>query len=183
MPRRTFGVKQSAQMQFVLLCLDGSHAGSCIRLGDSGALLIMDAVDIKTRSRIMAAVRQKGTKPEMILRRELHRLGFRYLINDRRLPGSPDLVFPKYRAAIFVHGCFWHRHECKYSTVPETRRKFWEEKFLANRTRDRKKVSKLLKSGWRVKIVWECRLRGDRQRIRAYIAKVSKWLLSGDASM
>jgi DNA mismatch endonuclease (patch repair protein) len=141
----------------------------------------MDTVDKKTRSRIMATVGQKGTKPEVILRRELHRLGFRYLGNDKRLPGSPDLVFPKYRTVIFVHGCFWHRHGCKYSTMPKTRRKFWEKKFLANRKRDRRKVSKLRKSGWRVKVVWECRLRGDKRKIQTYISRLSKWLLNEKA--
>jgi DNA mismatch endonuclease, patch repair protein len=141
----------------------------------------MDTVDKKTRSRIMATVGQKGTKPEMFLRRELHRIGFRYLVNDKRLPGSPDLVFPKYRAVIFVHGCFWHRHGCEYSTMPETRRKFWEKKFLANRTRDRRKVYKLRKSGWRIKIVWECRLRGDKRKIQTYISRLSKWLLNEKA--
>jgi DNA mismatch endonuclease (patch repair protein) len=138
----------------------------------------MDTVDKKTRSRIMASVGQKGTKPEMILRRELHRMGFRYLVNDKRLPGSPDLVFPKYHAAIFVHGCFWHRHGCKYSTVPETRREFWEEKFLANRTRDRRKLSNLRKSGLRVKVVWECWLRGDKRKIQTCVSRLSNWLLN-----
>lgn len=142
----------------------------------------MDTVDQRTRSKIMAAVGQKGTKSEMILSKEFHRIGFRYLVNDKRLPGSPDLVFAKYRAVIFVHGCFWHRHGCKYSTMPKTRREFWEEKFIANRTRDKINVSKLRKSGWRVKVVWGCRLIGGKQKIQAYISRVSKWLLKGDQS-
>ena len=81
-------------------------------------MLPMDTVSKAIRAKIMASVAQKGTKPEMALRRELHRLGFRYVVNDCRLPGSPDLVFPKHRAVIFVHGCFWHRHGCRYSTTP-----------------------------------------------------------------
>jgi len=148
------------------------------RLNDSEPVSLMDTVDKRTRSRIMATVGQEGTKPEMALRKELHRIGFRYLVNDKRLPGSPDLVFPKYHAIIFVHGCFWHRHGCKYSTMPKTRRKFWEDKFLANKTRDKKKVSKLRKSGWRVKVVWECELRGDKAKNQVYISRLSKWLLT-----
>lgn len=137
----------------------------------------MDTVDKKTRSKIMASVGQKDTKPEMILRRELHRIGFRYLLNDKNLPGSPDLVFPKYHAVIFVHGCFWHRHGCKYSTSPKTRKKFWEEKFLENRIRDKNKIYILRKNGWRIKVVWECKLKGNRQKTQVYILRLSKWLL------
>lgn len=142
---------------------------------------MMDTVDKGTRSRIMASVGQSDTKPEMTLRRELHRMGFRYTVNDKRLPGSPDLVFAKYRAAIFVHGCFWHGHGCKYSTIPETKREFWREKFRANRARDKRGLSRLRRSGWRAKVVWECRLRGDRRRFQAYVSGVSRWLRSGNA--
>jgi DNA mismatch endonuclease (patch repair protein) len=126
----------------------------------------------------MASVGQRDTKPEMTLRKELHHRGFRYSVNDPRLPGSPDLTFPRYRAAVFVHGCFWHRHGCKYSTVPKTRMKLWEEKFLANMARDRRNVAKLRRMGWRVKTVWECKLRGDRPMIQDHISGVSRWLLS-----
>jgi len=141
----------------------------------------MDTVDKKTRSRIMASVGQKDTKPEIALRRELHRIGFRYLVNDKRLPGSPDLVFPKYRAVIFVHGCFWHRHGCKYSTTPKSRKKFWENKFLANKIRDKNKLYILRKSGWRIKVVWECKLKGNKHKTQIYVLRLSKWLLN-DAS-
>ena len=136
----------------------------------------MDTVDQSTRSKIMAAVGQKDTKPEMALRKALHRMGFRYVVNDKRLPGSPDLVFPKYRAAIFVHGCFWHHHGCKYSTIPQTRIEFWKEKFKANKKRDRRKISELRKQGWRVKVVWECRLKSNNKKVLRQVSNVAEWL-------
>jgi len=136
----------------------------------------MDTVDQRTRSKIMAAVGQKNTKPEMTLRKVLHAMGFRYVINDKRLPGSPDLVLPKYCTVIFVHGCFWHRHGCKYSTLPETRKEFWEEKFEANMKRDRRKISELRKRGWKVKVIWECQLRGNNNHVLIQVAGVAEWL-------
>ena len=119
----------------------------------------MDTVDTKTRSKIMKSVPQKDTKPEMRLRKALHGMGFRYRLHDKRLPGSPDLVFPKYKAVIFVHGCFWHRHGCKQTTTPSTREDFWKAKFEANVERDKKNVSDLEAAGWRVMTVWECELK------------------------
>ena len=142
----------------------------------------MDTVDNKTRSRIMAAVSQTSTKPEMILRKELHHLGFRYLINDKRLPGTPDLVFPKYHACIFVHGCFWHRHGCKYSTTPKTRKEFWEDKFETNMKRDRKSILELMERGWRVKIIWECQLKKKRNQIITLVSALSDWLRNQEAA-
>ena len=103
----------------------------------------------------MARVKQRNTKPELLLRRALHRLGFRYRVNDRRLPGSPDLVFPSRRAVIFVNGCFWHDHAgCRFATKPRTRVKFWREKFRENKKRDRRNYAALNDEGWRVLIVW-----------------------------
>ncbi|HEY9160214.1 MAG TPA: very short patch repair endonuclease [Desulfomonilia bacterium] len=136
----------------------------------------MDTVDKKTRSKIMSAVGQKNTKPEMTLRRALHNIGFRYVINDKRLPGSPDLVFPKYKAVIFIHGCFWHQHGCKYSTKPKTRKDFWQDKFEANKKRDRRNALEIRKLGWRVKIVWECQLRGDSNQVHKQVSAIIKWL-------
>ena len=107
----------------------------------------------------MKSVPQKDTKPEMRLRKALHGMGFRYRLHDKRLPGSPDLVFPKLKAVIFVHGCFWHRHGCKQTTTPATRKDFWEAKFNANVERDNKNVRELEEAGWRVMIVWECELK------------------------
>lgn len=136
----------------------------------------MDTVDKETRSKIMGSVRQRDTGPELCLRKALHRMGFRYRLHDKKLPGSPDLVFPKYKAVIFVHGCFWHRHGCKKTTTPSSRNEFWEAKFKANVERDSKNVRDLEGAGWRVMIVWECELNkfveGDLlEKIKLFLKK------------
>ena len=123
---------------------------------------MVDIVDRAVRSRMMARIGGKDTKPEMVLRRALHARGLRYRLHDRMLPGTPDLVFRRFGAVCFVHGCFWHRHqECPYATVPATRPDFWKAKFKGNVKRDRRTREELLDSGWRVAIVWECALRAD----------------------
>lgn len=122
-----------------------------------------DIVDKVTRSRMMAGIRGKDTRPEMVVRRALHARGFRYRLNVRSLPGAPDLVFPKRRAVIFIHGCYWHRHEgCRYATTPATNTEFWASKFAGNVARDARNVRDLRSAGWRVGIIWECALKGDR---------------------
>lgn len=128
----------------------------------------------------MASVGQRDTGPEMCLRRALHRLGLRYRLHDRKLPGSPDLVFPRFRSVVFVHGCFWHVHkECKFATEPASRKDFWREKFETNQKRDKKNYDFLLASGWRVLVVWECALKGKKdeelQKLGAYVLS---WLLT-----
>lgn len=121
-----------------------------------------DIVERATRSRIMARVGSRDTKPELVLRRALHARGFRYRLHVRKLPGTPDMVFHRFRAVCFVHGCFWHRHSgCSRATDPATRAEFWQAKFRANVERDCKMRKKLLESGWRVAVVWECALRGE----------------------
>src|SRR5579872_1205754 len=141
----------------------------------------MDTLDSQTRSRIMASVGQKNTAAELVLRRTLHKIGLRYKLHDRSLPGSPDLSFPRFHAVIFVHGCYWHSHGCYRSTVPKTRRRFWVEKFQANRLRDKRKTRSLLKGGWRVLTVWECALKGKTSRTSFDIADTVKaWLISSD---
>ena len=107
----------------------------------------MDTVDSQTRSKIMSRVGQKNTGTEILLRAALHRAGLRYRLHDRSLPGSPDLVFPRFRAVVFVHGCYWHSHGCYRSTVPKSWRQFWTAKFDANRSRDEKNLNLLLKVG------------------------------------
>lgn len=119
----------------------------------------MDTVSNVVRSNIMRSVRQKDTGPEVLLRKALHAQGFRYRVNLRSLPGSPDLVLPKRRAAIFVHGCFWHRHPgCKRATTPKSNAEFWQEKFQRNVERDARNVALLREMGWRVGVVWECEI-------------------------
>lgn len=141
----------------------------------------MDTVDKATRSKIMASVGQKDTGPEILLRSALHRRGLRYRLHDRSLPGSPDLVFPRFRTVIFVHGCYWHSHGCYRSTVPKTRKDFWSKKFEDNKERDERKIRQLLKHGWRVLIVWECALVGKTsQPINCIAGEVSAWLNGPD---
>ena len=110
------------------------------------------------RSRNMAAIKGKDTKPEMIVRRALHAAGFRYRLHQRDLPGSPDIVLTRLRTAVFVHGCFWHRHGCSRSTWPTTRAAFWRAKISGNQDRDRRVRHFLRDAGWKVEIVWECEL-------------------------
>lgn len=120
----------------------------------------MDVVDTKTRSRMMSGIKNKDTKPEILLRRYLHLKGFRFRLHVAKLPGKPDIVLPKYNLCIFVHGCFWHQHSgCRYATVPKSNTAFWHDKFLANIKRDDEAISNLLDKGWRLFIIWECGLR------------------------
>ncbi len=129
------------------------------------------------RSRNMSAIRGKDTKPEMVVRKELHRLGFRFRLHDRSLPGHPDLKLTKHRAVVFVHGCYWHRHSgCRYATTPATNREFWLDKLERNVERDREYMRELSDLGWRVAIVWECALRPRNRAITDPVEVLSKWL-------
>ena len=117
-----------------------------------------DIVDPATRSRMMSGIRGKNTKPELIVRKALHRAGLRFRLHAK-LPGKPDLVFPKYQAVVFVHGCFWHRHEgCRFATTPASNAAFWQEKFTSNMHRDAKVKQQLETLGWRVFVIWACTL-------------------------
>jgi len=122
-----------------------------------------DVLTREQRRHNMQRVRGRNTKPEMLLRRGLHARGFRYRLHRRGLPGRPDLVFPKHHAVIFVHGCFWHGHDCPLFKWPATRQEFWSEKIERNRARDRRVIEALKESGWRVLVVWECALRGPKR--------------------
>jgi DNA mismatch endonuclease (patch repair protein) len=120
----------------------------------------MDRITTEARSRIMAAVRGKDTTPERVVRSLLHRLGVRFRLHRKDLPGRPDIVLPARRMAIFVHGCFWHRHAgCKRTTSPASNREYWQAKFRANRARDRRNEKTLIALGWRVVVLWECETR------------------------
>ena len=130
----------------------------------------------------MAAVRSTNTKPEVFIRKLLHGAGFRFLLHDKRLPGRPDLVFPRYKAAIFVHGCFWHGHNCHLSKAPKTRPDFWASKIESNRTRDAVAYKALRNAGWRVAEIWECSLKGkSRLSLTSLLDATSDWL-KGDQS-
>jgi DNA mismatch endonuclease (patch repair protein) len=139
-----------------------------------------DIVDQKTRSRMMSGIGGKDTKPELILRSALHSRGYRYRLHDQKLPGRPDIVMPGRNIAIFVHGCFWHRHEnCRYATTPSTRPEFWTQKFERNVARDAEVVTILLGMGWRVAIVWECGLRPAA--FANSLNLLLKWIENSDA--
>ena len=113
----------------------------------------------------MSGIQGKNTKPELIIRKGLHALGFRYRTHDKRLPGKPDLVFARYHAVIFVHGCFWHGHKnCKDFRIPKTRSEWWREKLEGNVARDRKKQAELRKLGWKIKVIWACQLKSENKK-------------------
>lgn len=140
---------------------------------------MVDVVSPDVRSRMMAGIRGKDTKPELLLRSALHQAGFRFKLHERTLPGRPDLVFPRYGAVLFVHGCFWHGHRCHLFKWPSTRAEFWREKISRNKKIDKRAVVSLRKSGWRIGIVWECALKG-RERLDPpqVIAECTTWLRS-----
>ncbi len=127
----------------------------------------------------MSGIRGTDTKPELEIRRGLHRRGFRYRLHDRRLPGRPDLVFPGRKAVIFVNGCFWHGHDCHLFRWPRSRKAFWRSKITGNRLRDIATRTRLLDEGWRVCSVWECALKGrKRQPADSVVGRCAVWLAS-----
>lgn len=128
----------------------------------------LDPLTPAARSIRMGRIRHKDTQPELIVRREVSALGYRYRLHVSDLPGKPDLVFRKKRQVIFVHGCFWHRHaalSCRLARLPKSRLNFWEPKLTANAARDRRNMRLLRKTGWEVLVVWECQMR-DKERLR-----------------
>jgi len=132
-----------------------------------------DILSAEERSERMSRVRQEDTGPEMLVRRFLFRQGFRYRKNDRRYPGSPDIVLPKYRTVVFVHGCFWHGHPgCRAARLPRTRHEFWAKKISDNRARDARNIHLLEQDGWKVVVVWECELKSQEKRKRRLEALV-----------
>lgn len=124
----------------------------------------MDTLDKHKRSQLMAKVKQKNTEPEIIVRHFLYSEGFRYRINLESLPGSPDIVLPKYRTVIFVHGCFWHGHTCKAGHLPSSNLNYWELKIDKNMERDRRKIDELKLQGWNVIVIWQCEIKALKSR-------------------
>lgn len=140
-----------------------------------------DIVDEVTRSRMMAGIKSKNTKPEMIVRRGLHALGFRFRLHDRNLPGKPDLVLSRWRAVIFVHGCFWHGHDCHLFRWPASKQDFWRQKIATNQERDMEVEAALQHSGWRLLKIWECSIKGkSRIGLEAVMANAATWLGSDE---
>jgi len=145
---------------------------------------MVDVVDPATRSRMMAGIRSKNTKPEKQIRSALHQLGFRFRLNKVSLPGRPDLVFKKYNAVIFIHGCFWHGHDCPLFKWPSSNIAFWRNKIGQNRARDSEVLKALINTGWRVLVIWECALKGKAQtsELPNTIDNICQWLLRSDTS-
>jgi DNA mismatch endonuclease (patch repair protein) len=128
----------------------------------------MDIISREKRSLNMSKIKSKNTRPEIKVRSFLHQLGYRFRLHRNDLPGKPDIVLPKYKTVIFVHGCFWHRHQgCRYAYAPKSRVKFWEEKFQQNVARDRTKTEKLKQSGWFVMVIWECETKNNEKLLQS----------------
>jgi DNA mismatch endonuclease, patch repair protein len=139
-----------------------------------------DKVSPEVRSRIMASIKGKDTKPEMVIRRALHALGFRYRLHVKDLPGCPDIVLPKYKVVIMVNGCFWHGHDCHIANRPKSRSEYWEQKIAKNRARDGQSKSQLIELGWRVATIWECAIFGKFKMLIPDLSElISLWLKSG----
>jgi DNA mismatch endonuclease (patch repair protein) len=138
---------------------------------------VTDVLTAEQRQLNMSRIRDRDSKPEMLIRRGLHAKGLRYRLHVRRLPGRPDLVFAKHRAAVFVHGCFWHAHGCKLSKLPGTRQDFWRLKLEGNVERDQRAVAALQTAGWRVLVIWECALRGTAKLAeRAVLESAARYI-------
>lgn len=136
---------------------------------------MVDVVDSATRSRMMSGIKGKNTKPELLVRKYLHSRGLRFRLHAKELPGKPDLVFPKYKAVVFVHGCFWHQHAgCKYATTPSSRVSFWTNKLSENVVRDSYQIAALEGLGWRVFVVWECELQDSTKRLGSLYSEITK---------
>jgi len=139
---------------------------------------MVDVVDSATRSRMMSGIRGRNTQPEILIRSLLHRQGFRFRLHGSNLPGKPDIVLSRHHAVIFVHGCFWHGHDCSLFKWPKTRPEFWREKIGRNQQNDNRAKEALLANGWRVGIVWECALRGPGKNIDGVARSLTDWLRS-----
>lgn len=138
---------------------------------------VPDIVDPETRSRMMSGIRNKNTKPEMMVRQGLHRMGFRFRLHPEYVPGKPDLVLPRYRAAVYVHGCFWHSHQCHLFRFPSTRSDFWRAKFARNIERDQEVRRALREEGWRRLVIWECALKGKwRLDFDVVLSRTGHWI-------
>ncbi|HDK8955724.1 TPA: DNA mismatch endonuclease Vsr [Acinetobacter baumannii] len=142
---------------------------------------MVDIVDSATRSRMMSNIKGRNTKPELLIRSLLHEQGFRFRIHRKDLPGKPDIVLPKYKAIIFIHGCFWHGHQnCRLFKLPASRTEFWEAKISKNQENDLKAKELLLNSGWRICTIWECAVRRSKKDPVALMDILTTWLLGSE---
>lgn len=141
-----------------------------------------DVVSPAIRSRMMSGIRSKDTQHEIKIRKALHAAGFRYRLHRRDLPGTPDIALPRYRAVVFVHGCFWHGHDCHLFKWPSTRTDFWKDKIGKNRQRDSEVRAALSESRWRWLIIWECAIRGKhRLEFEYLVQQVTAWISTGSS--
>lgn len=143
-----------------------------------------DIVSPEKRSQMMAGIRGKDTKPELLIRKALHSQGFRYRLHEKKLPGKPDIVLPRYQSVIMINGCFWHQHNCHLFKWPSTRKEFWQEKISHNKIKDIENIAALENAGWRVLEIWECALKGKTKLLfEEVIDKTVNWLVSDDKNM
>ncbi len=144
-----------------------------------------DVVDKLTRSQMMSGIRSQNTKPEIIIRKALHARGFRYSLHPKGMPGKPDIVMPKWRVAVFVHGCFWHKHGCSLSKMPAANADFWKQKLEGNQSRDARVLGALAASGWRTATIWECAVRGKHALVRLphVLDELADWIRDHPDSM
>lgn len=138
----------------------------------------MDIVNKQKRSEMMSGIKGKDTRGELAIRKGLHKLGFRYQLHRKDLPGKPDLVFPKFHSVIFINGCFWHAHDCHLFKWPSSRPDFWKEKISSNKNRDAVNIAKYAELGWKALVIWECALKGKtRRNFNEVIHTTQNWLL------
>lgn len=140
-----------------------------------------DVHDRQTRSRNMAAIKGSNTKPELRVRKEFHRRGLRYSLKNKLIPGRPDLVLSKYRVAVFIHGCFWHRHHCNYFKLPKSNTEFWNNKINANVKRDTEVIRQITAAGYRILIIWECSFKGkNKEDPDVLFERILYWIRTED---
>ena len=138
-----------------------------------------DIVNKSKRKEMMAGIRSKNTRPELLIRQQLFARGFRYRLHRKDLPGNPDIILKRYNAVIFINGCFWHCHNCHLFKWPQTRQEFWEKKIMSNTRRDGKNYALLKENGWRVLVIWECSLKGKfKQDLSHLMSKIEQWIFS-----
>lgn len=138
-----------------------------------------DVVTPEKRSLMMSGIRGKNTKPELLIRKLLHGKGFRYRLHDKKLPGKPDMILPRYHAVILIHGCFWHNHDCHLFKWPSSNESFWKEKLTKNKSVDKRSYQQLQAAGWRILVIWECALKGKQRRPVEQIADdIITWLIT-----
>lgn len=146
--------------------------------------ITMDIVSREKRSSMMSGIRSKDTKPEMKIRKALYSRGYRYRLHSSKIHGKPDIIMRKYNAVIFIHGCFWHGHNCKLFRLPKTRTAFWGNKINTNRKRDRQVISMLQKDGWRIAVIWECSMRGKgKMNFEDMMDRLTDWIESDSMAL